>query len=520
MSRPGRIAGVSIRTNLILMNREAANPFLTYLAYAFGGLLLASLAVPPALTPALGVSGQLRLTLFGFLVMLDFFSIQTKLNGAALIDKSLFSLFPLSAPRSIALRFLLLLVDKRAIFYLFPMLAAVIALFVKGTPAGSAALVLIFALTYLIASELLFALFPLLRKLADRFGVRTVMQVVTLPFIGVFILASMIHLPPDLPLRIPVLAEFVNGFRNAAISNFPGAFTQIGYLLLISALLAAVLVCGYRLFSKIGIELQLSSQHHAARAGATIVSAEAASLQPRGGTAAADADVLRGYSSGPTASSNSRLIFLDWKIHQKEERLFYTILMFPFMGVFLAQTIARRSHSPLASLVFPVFLVTLMLGAVLTDNYITNHGLRLKHVSVFPFELKRYVFVRSFSSWSPIATGNLILVVVLGVQLHVAAYQILQGVIYSFFMPLVAILLANTLIITFDIYSRHPIISFVITIVGELIATLVYVLLMVLNFLLGIAFVLGLFSFTYFFLVPGWGRQLSTRFQTLLEESK
>lgn len=521
MSRSARRVGVAIRTNFILMNREAANAFMNYLAYVLGGLVLVTFAVGPILAPESKATGQFPLTLFGFLAMFDYFNLQTKLNGASLVDKSFFSLFPLSTPRSMALRFLLLVVDKRIIFYFFPMLAAMIMLFVKGNPAGSAALVLLFALTYLIASALLFALFPILRRLADRFSVRTVMQFVALPFLAVFILASMVHLPIDFPLRIPVLAEFVNGFRDAAASNLSGAFAQVGYLLVISVLLAALLISAYWLLSRIGIELRLSSRNQAVPARAQIVSTEAPPLPSQNKTASAPGvNAAREDSSGRSAAIVRRLVFLDWKIHQKEERLFYAILMFPFMGVFIAQAIARRSHSPLASLVFPVFLVTIMLGAVLTDNYITNHGLRLKQISVFPIDRQRFVYIRSLSSWSPMVAGNLILVAVLGMQLHVAAFQILQGVAYSFFLPLVTVVLANALIITFNVYSRHPIITFIIMIGAEILATLVYVLLMILSFIVGIALVLGFFSITYYLLMPVWGRQLSARFQTLLEESK
>lgn len=521
MRRPTRRLVIAIKTNFILMNREAANAFMNYLAYVFGGLLLGTFAVGAVLTPESKITDQFPLTLFGLLAMFDYFNIQTKLNGASLVDKSFFSLFPLPTRRSIALRFLLLLADKRAIFYLLPMLAVAVILVVRGNPSAGAALILLFGVTYLIASELLFVLFPLLRKLADRFSVRTVVQIVGLPFLAVFMLAPMVHLPLDLLPRIPVLAGFVNGFRDATLSNSVGAVTQVGYLFLISVLLAAFFVSGYWLFSRIGIKLRLSSPNRAALAKATFVSAGGPPPSSQNRTApTTGVDVAREGSSGRSAGINRRLVFLDWKIHQKEERLFYTIFMFPLIGVFLAQTIARRSHSPLASVVLPVFLVTLMLSAVLTDNYITNHGLRLKQVSIFPIDRKRFVFIRSLSSWSPVVVGNLVLVVVLGVQLHIAAYQFLQGVIYSFFMPLVTILLANTLIITFNIYSRHPIITFIIIIIAETLGTLVYALLMILSLIVGIAFVLGLFSVTYYLLVPAWGRQLSARFQTLLEESK
>lgn len=516
---------VLIRTNLVVQNREAANPILSYLAYVLGGLLLAFIASVPFVTgsyPRLEASQEFSISVLLILLMIDFFNLQTKLSGPALINKPTLSLFPLSRIRSMRLRFVLMLMDKRVIFYLLPMMVCVIVLMARGTIDGSAEVALLYIFIYVIISQVFFAVYPLLRKLADRFSVRTVMQVTSFLFATVFFLPELMHLSPDLAVRIPVVSEFIEATRDITGSNVAGAMGQVGSLVLISVVLAVILTSADWLFTKIGIGgLSLfppQQTRHAGdlRTGPTGLASKTAVDQ--NDDEEGDPPVL-----APNAVSRQqvrRLVFLDWIIHQKEERILYTLVVYPVLAVMLARIIVRHFHKPLASLVLPVFLVTVMIGAVLTDNYFTKHGLRLKQISVFPLDRARFVLVKSLSSWAINVIVNLVAVLVLSVQFHTSTYQVFQGIIYSLFIPAVTVVLANVLILTFNIYSRHAIISFIINVAVEISATAVYVLLMLLNIILGLAFVAGFLASAYFLWIPSWGRRLNGTFQTLLEETK
>lgn len=161
-----------------------------------------------------------------------------------------------------------------------------------------------------------------------------------------------------------------------------------------------------------------------------------------------------------------------------------------------------------------------MLGIVLTENQLTQHGLQLKHLSIFPYGRTKFIYMKSFATWSIISTVNVILCFILEIKFHIGAYHLFQGIIYSLFQPLALIILVNTLILQLNSLYRVSIISLIIIIFGEIFATIIYVLLMSLNITVGVLFVIGLFITTYFLLVPTWGRRLSLEFQNLLEDSK
>ncbi len=510
---------------MVVQNREAANPLLSYLAYVLGGLLLAIVASVPFISrsyPGPGASQTFSISVLLILLMLDFFNLQTKLSGPALINKPTLSLFPLSRIRSMRLRFVLMLTDKRAIFYIFPMMVCAVVLVARGTIEGSAEVVLLYIFIYVIISQVFFAAYPLLRKLADRFSVRTVTQMIAFLLAIIFFLPALVHFSPDLAARIPVVSEFTEATGDIIGSNFAGAMAQVGSLFIVSVALAVILTSADWLLTKIGLDIiSLFLPQPAGYAGDL-------RADPSGATsemAVDQHDDEEGATTGfaPNAVSRQqvrRLVFLDWIVHQKEERILYTLVVYPVLAVMLARIIVRHFDKPLASPVLPVFLVTMMIGAVLTDNYFTRHGLRLRHISVLPMSRARFVLVKSLSSWSLNVIVNVIAVLVLTVQFHISTYQMAQGIVYSLFIPAVTFVVANILILTFNIYSRHAIISFIISFVVEIAATAIYVLLMLLNTFLGLGFVAGFLALAYFFWIPGWGRRLTDRFQALLEEAK
>ncbi len=512
---------ILIKTSLLVSNRQAPNVFLSYLAYSLCGILAAGIAIVPMVAPMSMDVQYFPLLFLLFVIMFDYFTIQTKLAATTLLDGSVLALFPLSRLRSIAVRFLLLLLDKRILFYTLPTLAVVAFLSIRGSIAQAVVMFLLFASFYLIMSESLFAVFPLLRKLANRFGARTATQIATLPIFVVIFLRTVIHLNRALIVHVPVASEFLKGSQNVIASNISGAMIQISYLILIALAFAVFFVAADSILARVGERLRISWPRDASEKGVAKVFFRASSTPI--------ADAVEHDSGGALSSSHStstvvrafaHLIFLDWKIHQKEERLLFVILVYPFFAVIYARSMIHQMHQPIASLVLPIFVLTQMIGIGLTENYFTRHGLRLKHVSILPMDPTKFVYGKSLSVWVLISGMNLISSVVLGYMFKLGYYQQVQGFTYSLFLPLVLVLTVNTLFLAFNRLSKHVFVSLVIELVVQFLASMIFVLLMLFNFAVGLMFVAGLFGVAHFFWMPAWGKKLSSEFQTLLEESK
>ncbi len=503
-----------VATSLVVSNREAVNGVISFLAYVLAGLVIAGMAIVPILAPGMKGSPELFLNLIFFLIFFDIVTLQAKLTGTTLIEIRALGFFPISRTRSTVLRFTTFLVDKRLLLYLFPMLATAGSLITKGKWSSSVFALSLFLLFYLVISELLFALFPLLRRLSNRYSPRTVSQIVMLPLLFVFLLPSILHVKPVFMSKIPVVNQFAIGYKDAIDSNLSGATAQLGDLFVILLLLTAIFSAVDRIAMKAGGSLAWRSRP--GRSGASESEVVHRAVKPR---------EVSGGDVVPAAASagrwkNVRLLFLDWTIRQKEERLLYVIVVYPFIGGMLLDGMAHRFHQLASSPVLPIFFITQLLGIAFMENQFTLHGLRLKHVSIHPMKPESYVRVKFFSVFLIVCTVNLVLTAALGFRLHMSAYGMLRGAIFSVFLPLVLVVSVTTLLLAFHEIYRHSLISLVIVVIVESVATAVYGLVMLSGLFFGALFVAGLLLVTLYLWIPAWGRKLALKFQTLLEESK
>jgi hypothetical protein len=520
ISRTVKMVALLIKTDLLVSNREAGNAFLSYLAYILGGIFLSFMAIAPILNPSNKQATGFFVMLLEFMTLLDFLALQSRLNFTALMENSSLDLFPISRIRSMSLRFVTFLTEKRLLFYLLPLLALLVILLKKGNITQIPATVILYFLVYVIISEILFGTFPVLRKLADRFSAKTVTQATILLFVFCSILFSSFHGIDGLVVRSPIISEFTEAMEEILVSNMTGATTQLCYLVLIAAVLPIAFVSAGLLIAKLSVNLPPAAIGKAPKK--TVAPWRRSSrILPRDGT---NQILVHKLSSEYSATAPKRNILsfslLDWRIRQKEEKTFYMILAYPFLAVALTQIISRRFHQPVVSPILAIFFVTLMFGIALTENQLTQHGIQLKHVSTFPYDRTKFIYLKSFATWSIISTVNIILCFVLDIKLHFGTYHLFQGIIYSLFQPLVLVILINTFILQFNALYRLSIISLFIIAIIEIFATMIYVLLMLLSVVVGVLIVAGLFMATYFLLIPAWGRKLSFEFQNLLEESK
>ncbi|MCL4512308.1 MAG: hypothetical protein M1470_14805 [Bacteroidetes bacterium] len=514
-----------LRTNITVSNREAGNVFLSYLPYVLGGVILAGVAVIPIYAGNVrNLSGSTVASVLG-LFMLDYLSVQIKLGVVTLIDESAFRLFPLSRIRSIFLRFFLFMLDKRILYYALPLLAVLIALAGHASLIQLLAMLFLFVSLYVLSSEIFFLVFIAFKKLANLFSAKTVTQAAIIPIILVsFLLSAIPRNNPTGLTALPIVSEFSRGFHSILASNAGIASLEAGHLLLISLFIGVVFLILDSFYARSSHHLRTSFAargrernpfHDAMSEPGAAVSCDAkefVNTDSTGGSSMYETKV-------PSASRSARrLVFLDWKIHQKEERIFFLLLMYPFLAIMMMKIMNSRFHQHAASMILPIFFVTQLLGAGVTEHHFTGHGLRLKHVSIFPLNAARFVYVKSLSTWFLLSVVNLIVSVVAGLQFKLGAYQLLQGDIYSLFLPLVLVQLVNTLILSFNRLSRYSIISLLIVVALEFLSTMIYVLLMLFSFVVGLGFVAALFVLTYLFWIPRWGTKLSLEFQTLLEE--
>ncbi len=508
-----------IKTNLLISNRESGNAVLSYLAYILGGAVLSFIAIAPILDP----SNKQTAGFFGmftmFVVFLDYMSMQLRLNFVTLVESQALDLFPISRIRSTCMRFITFLTENRFLFYAIPLLAVLLVLLKNGNITRLFANVLIFMLFYVIISEILFAVFPIFRKLADHFSAKTVTEASLLALAFAFILLSTFHgTNENVPL--PIISDFMKAMEGVAVSHMPDIFTPLSRLVLIAVAFPFVYLSGDSLISKFALYV---SHGTAGKLATQVVSSENRAIYaiPRKRkNEISEPRLVSGRATAKRERSLFNLCFTDWRIRQKEEKAFYIVPMYAYLAVALMQIISRQLHQPIVSPIFAIFFVTLMLGIVLTENQLTQHGLQLKHLSIFPYGRTKFIYMKSFATWSIISTVNVILCFILEIKFHIGAYHLFQGIIYSLFQPLALIILVNTLILQLNSLYRVSIISLIIIIFGEIFATIIYVLLMSLNITVGVLFVIGLFITTYFLLVPTWGRRLSLEFQNLLEDSK
>ncbi len=504
-----------IKTNLLVSNREAGSAFLSYLGYILGGVILAFIAIVPILEPLSKQTRSFPLMFFTYLCMFDYFVLQFKLKNTSLTEKRSLELFPLSQIRSANLRFVTFLTEQRILLYFIPLSAVLLALIKKGNIVQLVAAALLYILIYIIISEILFAVFPIFRKLADRFSEKTVTQGVALSLIFLIILMSVFHGTMDENTHIVIVSEFTNAMEDIAISNVTAVGTQLGRLTVILIMLGTMLVLGNLLATQPFLDLRFMARQTRKKEDQPSFA-----RSPDAGTASqiSSRKVISGHMMDALRQSIFNLSLLDWKIRHKEEKTFYMIIAYPFLAVALEEIISRRFHYPVASMIFPIFFVTLMFGLALTENQLTQHGLRLEHISIFPSDRSKFIYLKSLSTWSIISIVNIAMCIILGFRFHIGIYQLLQGTIFSLFQPLILIILVNTFNLQFNALYSISIISFLIIVVAEIFAMIIYVLLMLLNLAVATLLVAGLFAITYFIWMPAWGRKLSIEFQTLLEE--
>ena len=517
MSRSPKKLRTLIRTSLIVSSRETLNGIISYLAYIIAGLVLLGMAILPILAPQLKGSRELLLNFIFFLAFFDIITLQAKLTGTALIERGTLGFFPISGTRSTGLRFVTFLVDKRLLLYFVPALGTIASLIGRGSWISPVIVLSLYILLYLVASELLFAVFPLLRRLSNRFSPRTVSQIIMLPLMLVFFLPAIFHLKPLFMTWIPVVHEFLTGLQDAIGSNPAGALNQLGGLLVVVSALTVLLAGADWLVVKLNPGIAQGYRY-----------SRTVRRVPSEGSLSRDADPPRKtlvQDDAPPAARpgkwrNVRLVFLDWKVRQKEERLLYVILVYPFIGGMLMDGLSHRWHQLASASVLPVFFVTQMLGIAFMENQFTQHGLRLKHVSVLPMKPEDFVRVKFFSVFLLVSLIDILMTVALGYRLNMGLYQQLRGAIYSLYLPLVLVAAVTTLLLSFHEIYRHTILSLFIVAVVEFIATAVYGLLVLPGLIVGLVFTAGLILIAYYFWIPSWGRKLSMELQTLLEESK
>ncbi len=508
-----------VKTNFLVSNRESGNSFLSYLAYALGGLVLSFIGVASVLDPSNKQTAGFLVMLPMMMAFLDFMAMQLRLNFTNLTECRSLDLFPISRIRSTYIRFITFLTEKRLLFYALPLLTVLFILFKKGNAAHLFATLLVFLFLYIIISEILFAVFPILRKLADHFSAKTVIQASMLVLGLPLILLSRFY-GPNGHITVPIISDFASAMKAIAMSNMPAVFVPLSHLAIIALLLPVVFLSAGAAVSKLALRVGHGTwRTYPARVASSKNQIMSTILRKRTDESAASLPVLE-QTRYKRERSVLHLSFTDIRIRQKEERVFYMIPLYPFLAIALMQIISRRFHESAASPVLPIFFVTMMFGIALTENQFTQHGLRLSHISIFPFSRAKIVYLKSFSTWSIISAVNVILCIILGFKFHISGLRMLHGIVYSVYQPLVLVILLNTFILQFNGLYRVAIISLFVIVIAEIFATVVYVLVMLLSPLIGVLFVTGLFVVAYSLMIPWWGRRLSFEFQNLLEESK
>ncbi len=516
------------KTNLIISNREAVNAAVSYVLYVLMSLLLVATILGSIYSNDQRDSTSAIIVFVSSLLLYDYFLIQAKLRSRSLIDKLSFALFPVSRLRLLSIRFFLILVDKRVLFYLLPLLGVMVALVTRGQFVEMLFMLLLFTLMYLVISQLVFLLYSLLRKIADKFSVRAATQFSAIPFVLFFLsINALARGNTNLVVMMPVVSQFTKGFQailtsDVAVASMEAGFLFLFFILIVLAVLGAGVVFDrfpfysrfrFTMWGDVGVRKNSDSSI-----------AEAAGKRPvikmikQRRIASRDA-VIR-EDAEPGTHIGWYLVFVDWLVHQREEKILFLLLLYPLMAIFAIIRMVSRLHFDPGSLILPIFFITQILGVYFTENHFTGHGLRLSHIVLTPLNPLKFVFAKTISTWGLLSLMNVMVCLFCGVYLNMNILTLAQGTIYSVFLPLVLLQLANTLSLYFPEVSRHPLISLFIIVLCELALTEIYILIMSLSLFAGLLFVAMAFYFSYTLSVPSWGKQLSKQIQVLLEVRK
>lgn len=516
------------KTNLIISNREAVNTVVSYIMYILMSLLLVGTILGSIYSNHQSDGAPAIVVFVSSLLLYDYVLIQAKLRGRSLIDKFTFALFPVSRLRSLSIRFFLILVDKRIFFYLLPLLGVMIVLATRGDFVEMLFMLLLFTSMYLVISEFFFLLYSLLRKIADRFSVRAATQFSAIPLVLFFFsINSLARGNTNLVVMTPVVSQFAKGFRVILTSDAAAASIEVGLLFVFFISIALTASAAGFVFDRVAFHKRLRFAvwgNMRVRENSDSLRVEAAGKRRIITTIkekrVASRDAVIREDPGPGTHIGWHLVFVDWLVHQREEKILFLLLLYPLMAIFAIIRIVSRLHFDPGSLILPIFFITQILGFYFTENHFTGHGLRLSHIVLTPLNPFKFVFAKTISTWGLLSLMNVFVCLFCGVYLNLDIFTLAQGTIYSVFLPLVLLQFANTLSLYFPGISRHPLISLFIIVISELALTEIYILIMSLSFLAGLLFVATAFYLSYALSVPSWGRQLSKQIQFLLEVQK
>jgi hypothetical protein len=513
------------KTNLIISNREAVNAVVSYILYVLMSLLLVGAILGSIYSNDQGDSTSAIIVFVSSLLLYDYFLIQAKLHSRSLIDRLTFALFPVSRLRSLSIRFFLILVDKRIFFYLLPLLGVLILLATRSDFVEMLFMLFLFTSMYLVISEFVFLLYSLLRKIADRFSVRAATQFSAIPFVLFFLsINALARGNTNLVVMTPVVSQFTKGFRAILTSDAATASIEVGLLFLFFISIALTASAAGSLFDRVALHKRLrfdvggdmrvrknSGPLTAESAGKRLIIKRIEEKRMASRVTVIREDPEQGMHIG------WHLVFVDWLVHQREEKILFLLLLYPLMAIFAIIRMVSRLHFDPGSLILPIFFITQILGVYFTENHFTGHGLRLSHIVLTPVNPFRFVFAKTISTWGLLSLMNVFVCLFCGVYLKLNIFTLAQGTIYSVFLPLVLLQLANTLSLYFPRISRHPLISLFIIVISELVLTEIYILIMSLSFFAGFLFVASAFYLSYVLSLPSWGRQLSKQIQVLFE---
>lgn len=499
-----------IQTGVTVSNREAGNPTLSYVAYATGGFIFAVIAMIPVLSSQAPQSADILAAFLMIVSMFDYIGIQTLVFRASLTDPSTLAVFPVSRTGSAASRFVLFLLERRMLFYLIPALVVSGTFLLKGNIAGAIVTIVLYALIYLIVSELLFAILPFFRGMAKRYNARAVMEIALLPILSILFIPELFRIRHAALMEIPVLSQFITVSEYAVRSDAGGAVMQLIELLLMTSATGALLLTAGAFAVKIPF--------HPASGGVT-ASTGAGKSGPVGRReeAAVEYPVVTAESTGKGKHLVRRLIFHDWMVRQKEERLLQVLLSYAFFGFLLAQVAARNLPHAVEEAVFPAFIVSQIVGFALIANSLVRRGLRLKNAAIFPVDPVKFLRSKLLSSGILIVLANLLVTAAVAVSWKMSFPEVMYGTVFSLYLPVILLLTDAALILSSPVFARHAFLSITSLIVVEIIATSAYIALTMLSPSLGLIFPAVVLGLSFAVWVPYLGRRISAEFPKLLE---
>lgn len=514
-----------VKTNLIISNRETVNAIVSYILYIFMSLLLVGIFLGSSYSKTDQDRISATTVFVSSIFLYDYILTQTKLRTMSLIEKSSYALFPISRIRSLSTRFFLFAADKRILFYLLPMFGMMIVLAIRDKFVEMSSLFLLFALMYLTASELFFLFYSLLKRLANRFSARTISQFSAVPLLLFFLVINMTSHGKMYSLaKVPIASQSTEGIQKILTSQVGSALVEVGYLLGIFVSIALAAFGASLLYEEVTARFRFKLAFPTHKVVQKKIGPQKLNVSETSQTSdhahKHEPVINETFAEEPTSAavhSGWHIVLVDWLIHQREEKILYLILLYPVMIIFSIIKIASRIHFDLGSLIFPVFFLTQMLGSYFADNHFTGHGLRLSHIALTPFDAHKFVFAKTVSTWGLLSLMDVFVCLFCGVYLNMAFQTLLQGTIYSIFLPLVLLQSENTLNLYFPEIWRHPLISLLIVIFSELLLTAIYILAMLISPVLGILFVASILYLSLAFSIPAWGKQLSKQLPILLE---